>query len=343
MFTYAVLVWMVCGAALLPDDIFAGNRTGFRIVAAGDLMVGSWAQQTIQEKGWSYPFRNLDTLLGNADLVFANLEAPFGEAGEAFEKSYTFRVAPDLVQVLKAGRINMVSLANNHIMDYGPQNLSRTMDLLKEHQIHYAGAGMNLQEARRPAVLQVNGSKIAFVSYSLTFPEEFWATDSSAGTCFPSHTFFYRDLKKIKQASDFLIVSFHWGSELMDSPKKYQKQLAHRTIDAGADLILGHHPHVIQGIEFYKKKPIVYSLGNYIFGAYSENVRESMILKLFYGTNGLQLCKIYPLYVYNKEVEFQPRIITGEEREQFFDKIRTLSLELNGQKDIVDDDGILRW
>ncbi|MEJ2637172.1 MAG: CapA family protein [Calditrichia bacterium] len=320
----------------------ADNGKDIKIVAGGDVMLGSWAQETIMQRGWDYPFRNLDSLLSDADLVFSNLEAPFGKGGTAFEKSYTFEVTPDLVQVLKGGKINMVSLANNHIMDYGPEVLQQTREILKGHQIHFSGAGRNLAEARKPAIIYLNGIKIAVMSCSLTFPEEFWATDTSAGTCFPSHTFFFKDIRKLKKENDLVIVSFHWGSELLEAPKEYQVKLAHRTIDAGADLILGHHPHVVQGIEVYKGKIIAYSLGNFIFGSFSENVRESMLLKFFYGTNSIKGCKIYPIYIYNKDVEFQPRLLTGADKIRFINKLQNLSLELNGQHDVITGDCRIR-
>lgn len=324
--------------------MFAGTgRTAepvpIRIVTSGDLMLGSWIEQTVRQNGWDYPFANLDSILTDADIVFANLEAPLGKGGVPYEKTYTFQVSPDLVDVLHAGKVNMVSLANNHILDYGGDVLGETLNVLKKNWIFHSGAGANLHEARKPAIMQVNGKRIAVASYSLTFPEEFWATDSTPGTCFPHHTFYYDDIRKFKQENDLLIVSFHWGAELMTTPKEYQVKLAHRTINAGADLIVGHHPHVIQGIEIYKGKIIAYSLGNYIFGSYSEKVRESMLLKFFYGTNGIEKCRIYPMNVYNKETEFQPRLLQNEQKTSFFNKLQEISQELNQHQNVVSNGG----
>ncbi len=326
---------------ILQPAAFSGNADdgSLRIVAGGDVMLGSWAQETIVRNGHDYPFRKLNMVLSDSDIMFANLEAPFGTGGRAFEKSYTFQVLPDLIQVLKAGRINVVSLANNHIMDFGASVLQQTMDLLKQNNIQYAGAGMNISQARKPAKLTKKGKKIIIASYSLTFPEEFWATDSTAGTCFPWHTFYYDDLRRFKKESDLLIISFHWGSELMETPKDYQIELAHKTINAGADLVIGHHPHVIQGIEIYKNKMIAYSLGNYIFGSFSENAKESMLLKFFFGTKGIKKCKIYPLNVYNKEVKFQPRFMKANQARKFLEKLNNISLELNHRKSVVSNGG----
>lgn len=299
------------------------------ILAGGDVMLGSWVQDVVRKSGWFYPFAAMDSVIDGSDIFMINLEAPFGEEDSAFAKTYTFQVAPDLIEVLTAGRIGAVSLANNHIMDFGPGALKYTMDLLREKGIVFGGAGMNLQEAGKPAILKVRDMSVAIACYSLTFPKEFWATDTTAGTCFPYHTFFYKDIRKFKQENDLVIVSFHWGSELMETPKEYQTELARNTIDAGADIIIGHHPHVIQGIEIYKGRVIAYSLGNFIFGSYSENAREAMLLKFSFGTNGIQRCRIYPINVYNAEVEFQPRFLTDEDKIKFFNKLVTISTELN--------------
>ncbi|GAB4370091.1 MAG: CapA family protein [Calditrichia bacterium] len=328
----------ILGVSMGSSSLAASDPSTVKIVAGGDLMLGSWAGETIRERGWDYPFSRLDTILSDAQVVFANLEAPFGTGGQPVEKSYTFQVHPDLIQVLKSGRINVVSLANNHILDFGPGVLQETFDLLQRNSIHYTGAGRNKTESCVPAVIDVGGVRLAFAAYSLTFPEEFWATDSTAGTCFTSHTFFYDDLRKFKQESDVLIVSFHWGGELLSAPKDYQRDLARRTIDAGADIILGHHPHVVQGIQIYREKPIFYSLGNFVFGSYSEKAREGMLIKIIWGTQGGLRCRIYPINVYNKEVEFQPYVLEGEKKRLFLENLNRISLELNDQRNVIGKD-----
>ena len=343
---YQKIFWLFLIVSLSLATIASGadSTETVSIVAAGDVMLGSWVQNVIFENGWDYPFRNIDSILTQADIVFANLEAPFGtKDSAAFEKTYTFQVAPDLVKVLTAGKINVVSVANNHILDFGVEDLFETMTLLNQNNIQYSGAGKNLPEARQPARMEAKGKKIAVACYSLTFPEEFWATDTTAGTCFPFDTFFYDDLRKFKAENDLVIVSFHWGGELLQYPKPYQLELAHNAIKVGADLVIGHHPHVVQGIELYRGKMIVYSLGNYIFGSYSESVKESMLLKFYFGTNGLSACKIYPLNVYNKEVEFQPQLLTEQNKQTFLEGLNQISLELNNQRSIISHDGWVRF
>ncbi len=313
----------------------ADSGHSFTLVVTGDMMLGNWAQGVILQKGMAYPFQAVDSVLRDAEVVFANLEAPFGEGGAPFEKSFTFRVNPKLVKVLRHGGINLVSLANNHMMDYGAEVMEQTRRLLKAEGIWFAGAGLNQQEAMQPAIFTVNGVKVAFVACSLTFPEEFWASDTSAGTYFPYQEVFYRQIRQLKQENDLVLVSFHWGEELRKTPKQYQRQLAHQTVEAGADLIVGHHPHIIQGLEVYRGKLIAYSLGNFVFGSYSSRATRSMMLKLRMGTSGIEWCKIYPLNVDNREVEFQPKLLQGREREAFLQELKELSKELNGEQDVI--------
>ncbi len=207
------------------------------------------------------------------------------------------------------------------------------------HEILYAGAGSNLTEARKAAVAEVNGKRIGFLSYSLTFPEEFWASDTSAGTCFPYASFVYKDVARLKNKTDFVIVACHWGQELRTTPKKYQVELAHNLIDNGADVILGHHPHVVQGIEFYKGKLIAYSLGNFVFASYSERAKDSMMLQLNLSNEPIMKARIVPINVYNREVDFQPVPLTGDSRDAFLQRMISMSEELNSVPVGINKDG----
>ncbi len=311
------------------------------ILGSGDTMMGSWAESLISDSGYAYPFQRLQSEISGADIFFTNLEAPFGATGAAFDKRFTFRVNPALVNVLLAGKINLVSLANNHTLDYGADCLSETINLLDKHNIKHAGAGFNLKEARKPAIIEAKGKRIGFLSYSLTFPEEFWATDTTAGTCFPYEEFVFADVKSLKQHVDFVIVSCHWGAELTEQPKPYQTKLGHRLIDSGADLILGHHPHIVQGIENYKGKYIVYSLGNFIFGSYSESARDSFLFKLILHETNEATAQLIPINVYNKEVDFRPEPLKGERYKTFFEKMIRLSSELNTHSIGISSEGFL--
>lgn len=318
-----------------------GQSQEIVILGSGDTMMGSWAESLISDSGYAYPFQRLQSEISGADIFFTNLEAPFGTSGAAFDKRFTFRVKPALINVLLEGGINLVSLGNNHTMDYGADCLRETIEVLKKNNIKYAGAGFNLKEARKPTIMEVKGKRIGFLSYSLTFPEEFWATDTTAGTCFPYESFVFADVKSLKQNADFVIVACHWGAELTEQPKPYQTKLGHRLIDSGADLILGHHPHIVQGIENYKGKYIVYSLGNFIFGSYSESARDSFLFKLIlHETNGAT-AQLIPINVYNKEVDFRPEPLKGKSYKAFLEKMNRLSSELNTHSIGISNEGFL--
>jgi poly-gamma-glutamate synthesis protein (capsule biosynthesis protein) len=315
--------------ALFASCLYANDSTEVVLIGTGDTMLGSWATEVISDSGIGYPFENIRSFLSDSDVFFTNLEAPFGTGGQPFDKKYTYRVSPKMVGVLNNGQINIVSLANNHTMDYGFECLDETRKLLQANNIQFVGAGKNLDEARQPALIEKNGIKIGFLAYSLTFPEEFWATDTTAGTCFPWEEFVFDDVKTLKERCDMVVVSCHWGEELRETPKPYQVKLAHRLIDNGADLILGHHPHVVQGIENYRNKWIFYSLGNFIFGSYSESARESFILKMKIKENLSTTLQLLPINVYNKEVNFAPKPLVGAQKEAFLEKMKKLSVELN--------------
>ncbi|MBA7701875.1 hypothetical protein ES703_110622 [subsurface metagenome] len=250
-------------------------------------------------------------------------------------------------------------MANNHILDYGEEALFETIEVLDSKMIFHIGAGRNIREAREPVILKVKDKKFGFLAYSNTFPEEFWAEEEKAGTAYGKFSRVKKDVKELKEKGEDLpkrkskvIVSFHWGSEEKISPQEYQRKLAHLAIDQGADIILGHHPHSLSGIETYEKGVIIYSLGNFAFGSYSEKAKESAIFRFILTQKRredrktaeeiiprlsvsesaplrLRRLEIIPISVYNKEIKFQPRILKDKEAERVLERIQELSNEFN--------------
>ncbi len=326
---------------LFMSGVVFSATNSVRLIAGGDVMLANWIQRHLTEQGPDYPFKHLNTLLARADVVFANLEAPFGTGGTPFPKQFNFRVPPRYAETLRAGNINLVSIANNHIMDYGAGVLQETQRVLQSRGIVFAGAGNNLEQARQLAVITVDSFRIGLLAYNLTFPQEFWASDTSAGTCFPYEEFVFDDIQQAHQQVDFLIVSCHWGQELRDTPKPYQIRFAHQVIRKGADVVLGHHPHVVQGIEVYRGKVIAYSLGNFIFSSYSKTVKHSMLLEFNITSRNQYSMTIHPIHVDNILVEFQPRLLTGESRTAFFQYLAEISRELNNGEVVISNDGKL--
>ena len=225
-----------------------------------------------------------------ADYFMVNEEFPFSTRGTpAEDKQFTFRVQPKRVQLLQEMGIDLVTLANNHALDYGRDALLDTIDTLDQAGIAHVGAGENLDQARKPVYVELKGRRFAFIGATRVIPEADWA----AGTAWPGMFSAYdggaalsKEIKEAKQQADYVIVYVHWGIEREERPNEVQTTLAHCLVDAGADLVVGAHPHVLQGIEYYKGVPIAYSLGNFVFGS---SIPSTALLQAEVDDSGIQL------------------------------------------------------
>ncbi len=312
------------------------------IAAVGDLMLGGRAEPFLKQFGPDYPFRDMMPVLRTADLIAGNLESAISTHGTAVKnKTFTLRADPLAARALKSAGIRVVSLANNHSMDFGPIALRDTLDALNENEILYTGAGMDLEDARAPAIIKINGRTLAFLSYSLTFPLEFYASARQPGTAPGYGDFVKADIEKVRPLADLVIVSFHWGAELLTAAKDYQIDLGHKAIDWGADVVLGHHPHVLQELEVYKGRLIAYSLGNFVFGSESNRTNFSMILLLTFRGNTLVKVQAVPIDVNNYRVKYQPRVLKGKAADDVLSSLNAASLRFHTALTIEDDRGVL--
>lgn len=311
------------------------------LTAVGDLQMGASCTPVIKKKGYCYPFDSTEMIIKKADIAIANLEAPFAEKGRPFNKTFTFKVPFDFLQGPLAAGFDIFTLANNHILDYGNQGLFTTLHALDSVGIKHCGAGKDLADAEKPCIINYGKWRIGFLAFSLTYPAEFWAYKNKPGTAYPNIQRIKKILNNLKENTNLIVVSFHWGGELKKFPKPYQILYAHQVIDYGADIVLGHHPHILQGLEFYKGKLIAYSLGNYVFGSYSRNVKYSMILKLRYDCKGFLLAEVIPIYVYNPEVNFQPVILRGEDKMKVIKELNRISRKFNKGKNIISKTGLI--
>jgi poly-gamma-glutamate capsule biosynthesis protein CapA/YwtB (metallophosphatase superfamily) len=298
-----------------------------RIAAVGDIMLGGTAGPEMQKFGYDYPFERTQSFLKQAQIVFGNLEGPLTEGGATeTPKKYVFRSPPDKVApALARAGFNIVSLANNHSLDYGPQGLEDTRAALEKAGIHGVGAGRNLAEARAPVYMVKGGSTVAFLAYSLTFPEEFWAGPDKPGTAFGHEQDVRADVAAARQKADIVVVSFHWGQEGKTELRDYQVQLAHAAIDAGANAVLGHHPHILQAVERYQDGVILYSLGNFAFGSFSNTATRSAIALLTFRDRRWSELSLLPINVRNAEVVFQPRPLAGRDAAEVVEQLQQLS------------------
>jgi len=205
-----------------------------------------------------------------ADVAVVNLETAVSLRGVPEDKEYTFRTEPTSLSYLRDHLgVDLVTVANNHSMDYGADAFVDTLDHLDEYGIAYVGGGRNLKEASTPYIVEIQGRKIAVIGASQVAPTMGWyATDSRPGHFMAYDTTLVNAaITAAKEICDFVVVYIHWGNELEPVPKPLQVNSARLMIEAGADAIIGSHPHVVQTFEIYNGKPIVYSLGNFLFNA----------------------------------------------------------------------------
>ncbi len=215
-----------------------------------------------------------------ADLCMINLEMPFSLRGVAMEgKQYTFRADPKYVSFLDYMGADVVTLANNHTLDFGRDALADTLTTLDEAGIGRVGAGADIEEAAAPYIAEIRGKTVAVFGASRVVPSTSWYADedkSGLFTCYDSRRLL-AGIEAARESADHIIVYIHWGEELEPLPQPYQTSLAYACIDAGADVVIGSHPHVLQGLEIYKGKLIAYSLGNFVF---SNSYKETAALRV---------------------------------------------------------------
>lgn len=249
------------------------------IYAVGDVMLGEQplcynfgVKSIIKNKCVDYLFKGVKDIFKNGDIVFGNLEAPISPYTnkKGFESNF-FRGEQNAIEGLKNASFNVLSVANNHIMEHGERAFLSTVSSLKEYNITPVGV------ANKPEILEVNGFKIGIMAYSLI--EDF--INNSLYNKNSSEKKILEDINSIRDSVDLVILSLHWGYEYVPFPSPEQVEIGRKLIDYGADIILGGHPHVLQSYEIYKKKPILYSLGNFIFDhTYIKSTRKSIIAKI---------------------------------------------------------------
>jgi gamma-polyglutamate biosynthesis protein CapA len=255
------------------------------ILFTGDIMLDRGVRYMVEKHGqdYSFPFLKIKDQLEKADIVFGNLESMISDKGRKIGSIYSFRADPEAMKGLSFAGFDIVSLANNHAFDYDREAFEDTMERLKEAEIAYTGAGFNQQEAHSVTILTLkdNQTKIGFLGYTEFLYNYAFAQENRSGVSFLSEENLERDIKKAKDQVDFLVVTFHYGDEYQKNPNEKQKDLSRKAIDSGADIIIGHHPHVTQSIELYQGKFIVYSLGNLIFDQYfSEETMKGFMFEI---------------------------------------------------------------
>ncbi|MFA6995373.1 MAG: CapA family protein [Patescibacteria group bacterium] len=292
------------------------------LVAVGDISYSRSVERTVKkQKDINYPFREIRDYLKNADLVFGNLETPITAGREIATGEMIFRSNPGTEQALQETGFSVLSLANNHTPNFGEPGLKDTFNYLRQAGLNYVGAGKNEQEANQPIYLEKKGIKFAWLAYndSDVVPASYEAGVARTGTAFMRTEKMIKAVREAKQKVDFVIVSMHSGTEYVQGPNNSQINFAHAAIDAGADLIIGHHPHVVQTLEKYQEKYIFYSLGNFIFDqAFSQDTKDGLMIQVYFTKNGISKISLLPLT--NKNFA-QPSIVTGSEAEKILQRL----------------------
>ena len=236
----------------------------------GDIMLDRGVESSVNknfEGDFSQLFVNL-TELKNSDIVFTNLEGTVSDKGKDLGSVYSFRMNPIVIPTMKDAGIDIVSIANNHVGDWGRASYEDMINRLQQDELLYTGGGINSFAAEQPTIIEKNGMKIGFLGFADNGPGYLEASMDKAGFLSAKNPRFAEIIKSASEQVDYLVVSFHWGEEYQPIHNARQAYLAHTAIDNGAKIIAGHHPHVMQDTEVYKQGFIAYSLGNFIFDQY---------------------------------------------------------------------------
>lgn len=301
IFTFLLisLLALVCSTSKISEIKPVPNQHTVQhtvtLVAVGDVLLTRGIQRKIDIHGFQWPFAEVRDVLRSADVAFCNLECPLTAHGLKVNKPICFKADPANVQCLLHAGFDIVSLANNHALDCSRPGLIETMHCLEQSGIRYTGAGNDYQEATSPTVLEVNGLKIAFISSNLLFPESMWFRTDAPGMSLVSIDLLADKVRRLSHEADIVVVSLHWGVEYREQPLDSQIESAHKLVDAGAHVVLGHHPHVKQPVERYKGAVIAYSLGNFLFDSQLSKCNDSMILKCQLTSSGVADVTVVPI------------------------------------------------
>ncbi len=320
----------------VPSE-FAAEPPECTLLAVGDINLGRKAGKIILDGDVDFAFEKVRDIISGADIAFANLESTISDQNGVTKRGvWRFTAPPAAADSLANAGFDIVSLANNHVWDFGEDALFETQLHLDRVGIKYTGTGQDLDSAYTPAMFEVNGIKIAF----------FAVTNIFNYGIYPDHDAFdylaWLDMERLSQAIadvrdtvDIVVVSAHWDREYKDRPWDSTVDLAHEIADSGADIILGHHPHVPQGIEIYNDTFIIYSLGNFAFHQTTKESiwkKRSIILILTLTKDGVKSYEMIPVVC-----GFQPEVAEGDLAEEILSHIEDISFSPVACEEKVED------
>jgi len=294
-----------------------------KFCAVGDVLLDRDVRKIIEQNDIFYPFEKIKDIISANDIAFYNNECPFADTSDGFpiNKRFSFRAEPEFIAGLKYAGFNVASVANNHTIDYGKTGFMRTIELLNNDSVFTVGGAENQAKAFEPLLIEKNGQTFAFFA-NLEFLLE--GTSFIQNKPYPAYAQIDRlcsQIEKYNSIVDFVIVSFHWGTESATTPNYKQIEYAHKVIDAGADLVIGHHPHVLQSIEVYRNKIILYSLGNFVFDNKQKLQKQSAIFNCVFDNGEIKNPELIPVSIVNN----RPQIADKAESKEIFEHLTKIS------------------
>lgn len=313
----------VLAAKIKPADSWTLN-------IAGDIIIGRTVyEQEMRRNDYTSSFHLVKELLGSADYTVADAEWTAADGIAHPLQGMSFSAPEKSLDGLSYAGIDAVSLANNHSMNGGVAAFEQMLASLSRRGIGYFGAGRNFAEAHTPYIANIKGVKVAFLGYT-AIPGNYEAGQSSTGNAFVKIEPWYpftesyvaqveADIKQAKSQADVVIPYFHWSQEYVHAPNEQMRTLAHRAIDAGATMVVGSHPHWVQGIEWYKDSLIAYSLGNFVFDQEQMmETKQGVVLKTQFENNKLIKAELVPIQI---EQYFQPHVLKDPGKQKVLNDI----------------------
>lgn len=296
LFIFSYVVFARPSTVDLPQ-----NKTVLTASFVGDMMFGRHTEVNLKRKGPDYFFEKVKPYFDSSDFVTGNFENPIllndKKDYEPLEKNIHLASKKDILPSLKKAGFSVINLANNHTMDYGPVALQETLDSFTDNKIPIVGAGLKEDEANNIVYTEIDGLTLATVGFTDTYVKGSAATKYGPGVAKASPENIVPTIKRAKLNADYVFVNIHWGIEYNNKPSERQIDIAHAMVEAGADVIAGHHPHVLSDIEVYQDAVILYSLGNFVFDQGWTRTKDSAIAQFHVYENGDKELEIIPMRI----------------------------------------------
>ena len=325
----------IISSLVFSVEVHAQEEATIELVAVGDVLLDRGVARRIEHEGTTRVLADVREALAGADVTFGNLENPLAAHCRRSPKKISFQARPNSADALLGAGFDVLSLANNHTLDCGKSGLLETIEHLKTRGLGWAGAGPTLSAAEAPTILSVKGIKIAVVAFTDVEPVSGTRRDVRGVVARASKSALRRAIVAARTVADVVVVSLHWGVEYASRPSMRQRELAQTAVAAGADIVLGHHTHTLQGLEAVihkgaagtRRALVAYSLGNFVFDSppsLGRRVVESIILRCKLGKNGLVSAEVQPVFI----EKYLPRAAAPEESHRILARLRELSAEL---------------